>query len=54
VPIDDLYLLLRTGMPKFARINPSGGHTGRWPEMPEDKIHRNVIVPRLKQQFAAR
>lgn len=54
VPIDDLYLLLRTGTPKFAWVNPSGGHTGRSPDMTEDKIHRNVIVPWLKQQLAAR
>jgi len=49
VPIDDLYMLLRTGTPKFAWINPAGGHVGRSPDMSEDKIHNTVIVPWLAQ-----
>lgn len=53
VPIDDLYLLLRTGTPKFAWVNPTGGHVGRSADMPEDKIHRQVIVPWLNQVMAA-
>lgn len=53
VPIDDLYLLLRTGTPKFAWVNPSGGHVGRSKDMPEDKIHRRVIVPWLNQVLMA-
>ena len=52
VPIDDLYLLLRTGTPKFAWVNPTGGHVGRSAEMSEDKIHRQVIVPWLNQVMA--
>jgi hypothetical protein len=53
VPIDDLYLLLRTGTPKFAWVNPTGGHVGRSADMPEDKIHRQVIVPWLNQVMTA-
>jgi hypothetical protein len=53
VPIDDLYLLLRTGTPKFAWVNPAGGHVGRSADMPEDKIHRRVIVPWLNQVMTA-
>lgn len=47
VPISDLYLLLRTGTPKFAWVNPSGGHTGRSPDWTEEKITANVVVPWL-------
>src|SRR5258708_30313898 len=52
VPIDDLYILMRTGTPKFAWVNPVGGHVGRSSEMSEDKIHRTVIVPWLTQMLA--
>jgi dienelactone hydrolase len=47
VPIADLYLLLRTGTPKFAWVNPEGGHTGRSKDFSEDKISDTVIVPWL-------
>ncbi len=47
VPIADLYLLLRTGTPKFAWINPEGGHTGRSKDFPEDRITAQVVVPWL-------
>jgi len=47
VPIGDLYLLLRTGTPKFAWVNPEGGHTGRSKDFTEDRITKEVIVPWL-------
>jgi esterase FrsA len=47
VPITDLYLLLRTGTPKFAWVNPDGGHTGRSKDFPEDRITAQVVVPWL-------
>ena len=47
VPIADLYLLLRTGTPKFAWVNPDGGHTGRSKDFPEDRITAKVVVPWL-------
>lgn len=47
VPIADLYLLLRTGTPKFAWVNPDGGHTGRSKEFPEDRITAQIVVPWL-------
>jgi esterase FrsA len=53
VPIDDLYLLLRTGTPKFAWVNPIGGHVGRSANMGEEKIHGGIIVPWLAQMLAA-
>ncbi len=53
VPIADLYLLLRTGSPKFAWVNPEGGHTGRSKDFPEDKISDTVIVPWLVSMLGA-
>ena len=53
VPIDDLYILLRTGTPKFAWVNPDGGHVGRSAQVAETKIHRAVIVPWLAQVLGA-
>ena len=47
VPIADLYLLLRTGTPKFAWVNPEGGHTGRSKDFPEERITAQVVVPWL-------
>ncbi len=47
VPIADLYLLMRTGTPKYAWVNPTGGHTGRSAEWNEEKITATVIVPWL-------
>ncbi len=47
VPIADLYLLLRTGTPKFAWVNPEGGHTGRSKDFPDDRINAQVVVPWL-------
>jgi esterase FrsA len=52
VPIADLYLLLRTGTPKFAWVNPDGGHTGRSKDFPEDRITAQVVVPWLVSMLA--
>ena len=52
VPIADLYLLLRTGTPKFAWVNPEGGHTGRSKDFPEDRITSQVVVPWLVAMLA--
>ena len=47
VPIEDLYLLLRTGSPKEAWVNPQGGHIGRGPGWPDGKILTDVALPWL-------
>jgi esterase FrsA len=47
VPIADLYLLLQTGTPKMAWVNPDGGHTGRSKEWPQERIDNEVVVPWL-------
>ena len=53
VPIADLYLLLHTGTPKFAWVNPNGGHTGRSADWNEEKITGGVVVPWLTAMLAA-
>lgn len=53
VPISDLYLLLRTGTPKYAWVNPDGGHTGRSKDYSEDKITNEVVVPWLAAMLGA-
>ena len=52
VPIADLYLLLRTGTPKFAWVNPEGGHIGRSKDFSEDLVTEQVIVPWLTTMLA--
>jgi acetyl esterase/lipase len=52
VPISDLYLLLRTGSPKFAWVNPSGGHTGRSKDWPQERITSEVVAPWLAAMLA--
>jgi len=45
VPIDDLYILMKSGSPKEAWVNPRGGHIGRNPEWPDNRIFTEVIIP---------
>lgn len=49
VPISDLYLLLSKGdVPKYAWINPQGGHLGRQVKVwPDPRIFKEVIIPWL-------
>jgi esterase FrsA len=49
VPISDIYLLLDKGdVPKYAWINPHGGHLGRQVKVwPDPVIFREVIIPYL-------
>ena len=47
VPITDLYILMRTGTPKYGWVNPSGGHTGRSADWSDEKIIQQVVVPWL-------
>ena len=52
VPVDDLLLLLRTGTPKEAWVNPEGGHLGRGAGWPDGRILSEVIIPWLARQLA--
>jgi esterase FrsA len=51
VPIEDLYVMLRTGTPKEAWVNPEGGHIGRGPGWPDTRIFREVVVPWLARSL---
>jgi pimeloyl-ACP methyl ester carboxylesterase len=54
VPIEDLYILQRTGTPKEAWVNPQGGHIGRGPGWPDGKILTDVALPWLSRALAAK
>lgn len=45
VPIADLDLLLHSGSPKDAWVNPDGGHMGRSVKWPDRKIFEEIVVP---------
>ena len=46
VPIDDLYIVLKTGAtPKEAWVNPTGGHIGRDRQWSDARIFETVITP---------
>ncbi len=45
VPIADLDLLLHSGSPKEAWVNPDGGHMGRSAQWPDSRIFEEIVVP---------
>jgi len=45
VPIEDLYLLLNSGTPKEAWVNPDGGHMGRSEHWPQPQIISRIVMP---------
>jgi esterase FrsA len=45
VPIDDLFLLLRSGSPKEVWLNPGGGHMGRSAELSDQRIFETITLP---------
>lgn len=54
VPISDIDLLLKTGSPKTAWINPNGGHMGREPKGWIDAaIFRKITLPWILQALAS-
>ncbi|HEY2137757.1 MAG TPA: alpha/beta hydrolase [Xanthobacteraceae bacterium] len=50
VPIADLDLMLHSGTPKDAWVNPSGGHMGRSAEWPDGKIFEKIVAPWIARQ----
>ena len=46
VPIADIYILMESGSPKTAWINPQGGHMGRGPGAGD--ILKMVVIPWLR------
>jgi pimeloyl-ACP methyl ester carboxylesterase len=51
IPVEDIFVLLKHGMPKEAWINPVGGHMGRSPEWPSHRIRDEVIMPWLSRRL---
>ena len=51
VPIADLDLLLHTGMPKEAWVNPTGGHMGRNAEWSDQRIFRQIVAPWIERRL---
>jgi hypothetical protein len=51
VPITDLDLMLHSGTPKDAWVNPTGGHMGRSAEWPDGKIFEKVVAPWIGRQL---
>jgi pimeloyl-ACP methyl ester carboxylesterase len=45
VPVEDVFLLMRSGSPKEVWINPAGGHMGRNKEVSDQKIFETVTLP---------
>ncbi len=45
VPVEDLFLLMRSGSPKEVWINPQGGHMGRNAAVSDQKIFESVTLP---------
>ena len=51
VPIADLDLMLHSGSPKEAWVNPDGGHMGRSTEWPDGKIFARIVAPWMVRQL---
>ncbi len=45
IPISDLYVMMRSGSPKEAWINPEGGHMGRMRTLSDQQIFDTVTLP---------
>lgn len=45
VPVEDVFLLMRSGSPKEAWINPQGGHMGRAANFSDQRIFETVTLP---------
>jgi hypothetical protein len=51
VPFEDFLLLLRSGSPKHAWVNPEGQTMGRSLTIKDDEITANVIIPWVRQRL---
>jgi esterase FrsA len=45
VPIEDMFVLMRSGSPKEVWLNPAGGHMGRSADLSDQRIFEIVTVP---------
>jgi len=48
--IADLDLMLHSGSPREAWVNPGGGHMGRSSEWPDGKIFEKIVAPWIARQ----
>jgi hypothetical protein len=53
-PFSDLLLLLQSGSPKYAWLNPEGGHMGRSKTMDDGKIYDQVTRPWIVDRLSGR
>jgi pimeloyl-ACP methyl ester carboxylesterase len=53
VPIVDLDLLLHTGTPKDAWVNPTGGHMGRNADWTDGKIFKEIVLPWVVRKLSS-
>jgi hypothetical protein len=51
VPIADLDLMLHSGSPKEAWVNPGGAHTGRSADWPDGKIFEKIVAPWIGREL---
>ncbi len=51
IPISDLYVMMRSGSPKEAWVNPEGGHMGRMKTLSDQKIFETVVLPWITRQL---
>ncbi len=51
IPISDLYVLMRSGSPKEAWVNPEGGHMGRTKGLSDQQIFETVTLPWIVRQL---
>jgi esterase FrsA len=50
-PISDVFLLLQSGTPKTAWINPQGGHMGRDAHITRSQIFDEVTLPWVEKRL---
>jgi esterase FrsA len=53
-PFSDVLLLLQSGSPKYAWVNPEGGHMGRSQTWSDKKIFDEVVRPWVAARMYAR
>jgi pimeloyl-ACP methyl ester carboxylesterase len=51
VPFSDFLLMLQSGSPKHAWVNPDGGTMGRSLTVKDDDIFSDVVVPWVRERF---
>jgi pimeloyl-ACP methyl ester carboxylesterase len=50
-PFSDILLLLQSGSPKYAWVNPDGGHMGRSKAWSDERIFNEIVRPWIAQQL---